>query len=163
MPLATASSGSSIGSSNVVGSRRATTSLPPITLLLSSLHPSGYGWLPLMSPRPSVAVRPACTGFEIERLFCILIDHCVGRGWPGHFPGQIVERAIITVPRYHVHQIDQSNILSPGEIWKVLCHWVIDREFGFLREQENASGCKLFCNRSQCEPRFGIDHPVCLL
>lgn len=47
------SNGSSIGSSNVVGSRRATTSLPPITLLLFSLHPSGFGSQQLMSPRPS--------------------------------------------------------------------------------------------------------------
>ena len=28
-----------------------TRSLPLFTLLLSSLHPSGCGWLPLMSPR----------------------------------------------------------------------------------------------------------------
>jgi len=40
---------SDCGSSNVVGSRRAATSLPPITLLLSSLRPSGCGWLPPMS------------------------------------------------------------------------------------------------------------------
>jgi transposase len=50
---ATGSNGSSIGSSNAVGSQRATTSLPQIILLLSNLHPSGYDWLPLMSPRPS--------------------------------------------------------------------------------------------------------------
>jgi hypothetical protein len=42
---ATWSRGSSIGSSNVVGSLRAMISLPPITLRSSSLHPSGCGWL----------------------------------------------------------------------------------------------------------------------
>jgi hypothetical protein len=40
---ATGSNSSSIGSSNVVGSRRATTSLRPTTLPLSSLRPSDYG------------------------------------------------------------------------------------------------------------------------
>jgi hypothetical protein len=44
--------GSSTGSSNVVGSGRATTGLPPTTSPLSNLHLSGYGCA-LMSPRPS--------------------------------------------------------------------------------------------------------------
>jgi transposase len=38
-------------SNNVVGSRRATTGLPPTTLHSSNLHRSGYGCA-LMSPRP---------------------------------------------------------------------------------------------------------------
>jgi hypothetical protein len=48
--LLTESNGSSIGSSNVVGSGRATTSSPPITLPSSSLHSFGGGLLRVMSP-----------------------------------------------------------------------------------------------------------------
>src|SRR6516162_9727333 len=56
---ATGSNGSSIGSSNVVGSRRATPSLQ--RLPSSSLHPSGYGWLRANECTPlKKAVRLHC-------------------------------------------------------------------------------------------------------
>lgn len=51
--LVTGSSGSSIGSNNVVGWRHATTDLPPTTLPSFNSHRSGYGWVRVMSPRPS--------------------------------------------------------------------------------------------------------------
>jgi len=57
---ATGSNGSSIGLSNVVGSRRATTSLPSITSPSSSLRQSGFGCA-LMSPRPSWTEGPFTT------------------------------------------------------------------------------------------------------
>jgi transposase len=50
--LATGWSGSSTGSNNVVGWRRATTGLPPTTLPSFNSRQSGYGCA-LMSPRPS--------------------------------------------------------------------------------------------------------------
>ena len=50
------SSVSSIGSSNAVGSRRVTTSLPPTTWPSSSSLQPGYGSA-LMSPRPSSSLR----------------------------------------------------------------------------------------------------------
>jgi transposase len=53
-------SGSSTRSSNVVGSRHATTNSPPTTLPSSSLHRSGYGCA-LMSPRPSHLERKFAT------------------------------------------------------------------------------------------------------
>ena len=53
--LATRSSGSSTGSNNVVGWRRATIGLPPITSLSSSLLQSGCGYA-LMSPRPNTTL-----------------------------------------------------------------------------------------------------------
>jgi len=49
--LATRSSGSSTGSNNVVGWRRATTSWPPTTLPSFNSRQSGYGCV-FMSPRP---------------------------------------------------------------------------------------------------------------
>lgn len=41
-----------IGSSNAVGSRHATISSPPTTLLSSSLHPFGCGWLRVYKSAP---------------------------------------------------------------------------------------------------------------
>src|SRR5258708_21169670 len=49
---ATGSRGSSTGSNNVVGSRRATTGLPPTTLPSFNSRQLGYG-CGLMSPRPN--------------------------------------------------------------------------------------------------------------
>ncbi len=48
--LLTESNGSSIGPSDIIGSRHATTSSPPITLPSSSFHPFGCGLLRVMSP-----------------------------------------------------------------------------------------------------------------
>lgn len=64
--LAIELSGSSTGSSNVVGSRRATTSLLPITLLSSNLRQSGYG-LALMSPRPRTIKAAVCSNVAPAR------------------------------------------------------------------------------------------------
>jgi transposase len=52
------SNDSSTGSNNVVGWRRATTGLRETTSPSSNSHLSGYGWLQVMSPRPSTRPRP---------------------------------------------------------------------------------------------------------
>jgi len=65
IPLATKSSGSSTGSNNVAGWRRATTGLPPTILPSFSSRQSGYGCA-LMSPRPRSMASQTTSAGEVR-------------------------------------------------------------------------------------------------